>query len=354
MTLQLYILRQIVTALVFSVGGMIVIAVPMMAVSAIQRLGGAFVGPILTYLPLVFVDLVPYFLPIGFLLAVVVTYGRLAADNEWTAMCMAGFSPLRLLLPGLIVAAGLGLVSWHLATDVAPPVGLMKRELSKSALVQGFRTLSPGRTQFRFGDLYLCSRFRDGNEFREAVINVPGERGEPDQKLYAERLRIEIDERDVRIWAQGARTIHEGQDVQVGAITLTSSLDALFRTDRSKPTPWKNMKSDDLRLALAAGEVPKKDLAGVKYQLHHRDARLATCVMFLLLGAPTGLLLRRGTQLSALAAAVGYALLYYLLTLRAGRELAEQGVVPAWLGAWSSTLLGSALGLWLTWRIARR
>ena len=69
MTLQLYILRQILIALVFSVGGMVVIAVPGLAVSAIQRLGGAFMGPILGFLPLEFVPLVPYILPIGFLLS---------------------------------------------------------------------------------------------------------------------------------------------------------------------------------------------------------------------------------------------------------------------------------------------
>jgi lipopolysaccharide export system permease protein len=352
-TLQLYILRQVVTALVFAVTGMVVIAVPGMAIGAIQRLGGAFIGPILGYLPLEFVGLVPYFIPLGFLLAVVSTYGRLAADNEWTAMCAAGFSPLRLLLPGLLVALALGGASWWLATEVAPPVSLKKKEYRRGALVLGLQTLAPGRTQIRAGDFFLTSRFREGNEFREVIVNIPAGDGEEDQQLLAERLSYEIDDQFVVVHAQGARLIHGHQDAQVGNITLRRSLDSLFGAPRSGPIRWKYMTSTQLSEALANGDIPDKDVAAARYEYHGRNERLATCLMFLLLGAPTGLLLRRGTQLGALAAAVGYALVYFLLSLRFGRVMAENELLPAWVGAWSSTLLGCVAGLWLTWKVVR-
>jgi lipopolysaccharide export system permease protein len=353
LTLLVYILRQVVMALVFAVTGMVVIAVPGMAIGAIQRLGGAFIGPILGYLPLEFVGLVPYFIPLGFLLAVVSTYGRLAADNEWTAMSAAGFSPLRLLLPGVVVALGLGAASWYLATEVAPPVSLQKKQYRRGALVQGLQTLAPGRTQIRIGDFFLTSRFREENEFREVIVNIPGDDDEPDQQLLAERLSYEIDETHVVVVAHGARLIHGHQDAEVGTVTLRRSLDSLFGTAGSGRIRWKYLTNPQLTAALADGTVKAKEVAAARYVWHSRNESAATCLMFLLLGAPTGLLLRRGTQLGALAAAVGYALVYFLLTLRFGRVMAENGIVPAWVGAWGTTLLGILAGAWLTWKVAR-
>jgi len=62
-------------------------------------------------------------------------------------------------------------------------------------------------------------------------------------------------------------------------------------------------------------------------------------LLFLGLGAPTGLMLRRGTQLGALSVAVGYGLVYYILSMRVGKGLARSADVPAWLAAWITPAL---------------
>jgi lipopolysaccharide export LptBFGC system permease protein LptF len=69
---------------------------------------------------------------------------------------------------------------------------------------------------------------------------------------------------------------------------------------------------------------------------------------------PTGIFLRSGTQLSAFGVAVGYAFLYYLLTLRLGKELALAGVVPPGPAAWSTTAIFLVLGLVLLRRAVWR
>ena len=77
-------------------------------------------------------------------------------------------------------------------------------------------------------------------------------------------------------------------------------------------------------------------------------------LMFLGLGAPTGLILRRGTQLGALAVAVGYALTYYLLSMRLGKELVREEVVPPAVGAWLAISIGFAAGAALLSRATKR
>jgi lipopolysaccharide export LptBFGC system permease protein LptF len=76
--------------------------------------------------------------------------------------------------------------------------------------------------------------------------------------------------------------------------------------------------------------------------------------MFLLLGIPTGLLLRRGTQLGALSVAVGYALLYYVLAMRLARDLGSDQVLPPLFAAWSVDIAGSVVGAWLLYKALRQ
>jgi len=77
-------------------------------------------------------------------------------------------------------------------------------------------------------------------------------------------------------------------------------------------------------------------------------------LVFLGLGASTGLLLRRGTQLAALAVAVGYALGYYMLSMRLGKELVRLGALPPAVGAWATVSLGAVCGVVLLHRAMKR
>lgn len=353
MTLQLYILRQLVQGLVYAVAGMIVVAVPGMAIAAIQKVGGAFIGLVLGYLPMEFVDLIPYFIPIGFLLAVVSTYSRLSADNEWTSMVMAGFSPMRLFLPGLVMALLLGGVTWYMATEVAPPMGLLKKQYRNSAVVKGIKNIAPGRTQFRMGELMISSRFREGNDFREAQIHIPGPVGEENQQLLAERLTVEMTDEELIVHAQGARWIHSTRDASVDNLTLRRRLDSLFGAEPDEEVKYKYLDSRALRRRLGEGGVKPEEVLAARHRLHDRDSTMAICLVFFLVGAPIGLLLSGGTQLGALASSVGFALVYYTITLRFGRDLASHGTIPPWLGGWGGALLGLTLGLVLTVRVFR-
>jgi lipopolysaccharide export LptBFGC system permease protein LptF len=72
------------------------------------------------------------------------------------------------------------------------------------------------------------------------------------------------------------------------------------------------------------------------------------------LGVATGLLLQSGSMLGALATAVGYALVYYLLAMRAGKALAVSGAVPQWVAAWAMTAAGTLVGIALLFKALRR
>jgi lipopolysaccharide export LptBFGC system permease protein LptF len=365
-TLILYLLRLLSAAVVVSAGGLFFIAIPGAVVGAVQRLGGSNMMALLGFMPLVLVDLVPYLLPIGFLLAVVATYGRLAADNEWTAINMAGIHPLRMMLPGLIIACVLGGVSHWLTNEVSPGLGFAKREYARKILIESFRDVNPGRTEVAFRDFYLSAQSRDPESkvFRDVTIHVPSKArrsgattiaDEAGWTVIADIAEFTFHDSLMRIDLTRARSAdNEGHAVRLGHSAVEVDIDELLQLKPSSSRAWRFKDSTELARMIDDGEVPEAELRGAVFALHDRRAMTATYVLFLLLGVPTGLLLRRGTQLGALAAAVGYALLYYLLEMRLGKTMASWGMMPPGLAAWATSILGGIAGVWLCWRAFRR
>jgi lipopolysaccharide export LptBFGC system permease protein LptF len=360
LSLQLYILRQLLVGILFSVGGMIFVAVPGLVVNAVHKLGGVGMAATLGYLPLVMVDLVPYMLPIGFLLAVVASYGRLAHENEWTAMCMAGWSPYRLALPGLVLALAMAGGTHYLVSYVAPGLRFERRDYAKRKVVEGFRRLPPGQTELSLGDFYMNARWReergDGkNHFRDVHIHVPPEgEGAVGQTILADELELFFEGDEMVVALGNARYIFADTQGFSEELVLRRDLNALFETAPRDRGGWKYQTTPRLIEMLAADAVPERDLRKARFEVQDRIAIASACLLFLLLGIPTGLILRRGTQLGALATAVGYALAYYILSMRLGKALGESGALPEWVGAWATTGIGLVAGVVLARKAVMR
>jgi lipopolysaccharide export LptBFGC system permease protein LptF len=293
-------------------------------------------------------------MPLGYLLSTVVTYGRLAADNEWTAIRMSGLNPLKMVVPALLLALPLCAFTQWLVGDKLPRIRLDQERYKFVVAREKLRSLSPGQTELHLGEFYLSAGNRDGDDFLDAFIKVPGSHGETDKKLVAQRVHFEFKDDDVYIHLVNARMVNGVFDF--------SNANPVFRIS---PNDWK-MKDDDTYDSLRykssreiEGEIARGDLepeqADVfRFEIHQRRAFSVTYVMFLLLGIPTGLILRRGTQLGALSIAVGYALLYYVLSMRLSRELGASHVVPPLLAAWTVDIAGCAIGVWLLRRALRQ
>jgi lipopolysaccharide export system permease protein len=347
-----YILRELIVAFAFTMGGILVLTLPAITAVAVHKLAGVQISLVLLYIPLIEAGLIPYVLPLAFLLAVVTTYGRLAADNEWTAIRMSGRNPIVCFVPGLCMAVVLGLLTLWLLSEKLPEIRTRESDYIASAVAETFRHFSSGRTEIHLGEFYVSAASRQGDDFIDAFVYVPpGKDGKEAKTFLAERVRFSSDENSIYAAFTNARTVGDGQDFRSGASTVRLDLD-LLRPKNNVNTGIRFLKSVDMSRMLARGEVPEKhDI--FRYEIEGRRALASTCLMFLLLGAPTALLLKRGSQLLAMAVAVGYMLAYYLLSMRVGKLLAQAHVVPPDLAAWSVAVLGIGAGLFLTWKALR-
>ena len=349
MTLQLYILRQLLISLGFAIAGIGLIVLPTIAIQAIHKLGAVSVVAVFRYLPLVMVELVPYLLPMAFLLAVVGTYGRLAAERELVAIRMAGIHPVRMCLPGFLIAIGLSLWTNHLLASVSPDWKYVQRNFLRQAQRDTFESLGAGKTEIEFGDCSLKAARRDGNRFHDVLLHLTNEDGDQVTVTAAmAELRIEDDNLYV-VW-NDARVLGQNLRLYVEAPFWSRPLDELFPfavKDRSVP---KYMRSAELREGLRSEELTPEARRDFTFEIQRRHALSVTYLLFLILGVPTGIMLRSSTQLGAFTGAVGYSFLYYVLALRLGKELALAGHVSPFVAAWTTDGIFLAAGLVLAYR----
>jgi lipopolysaccharide export system permease protein len=76
------------------------------------------------------------------------------------------------------------------------------------------------------------------------------------------------------------------------------------------------------------------------------------CFIFVLIGAPLGVMARRGGFGVAASLSLGFFLLYWA-SLIGGEKLADREFIPPWFGMWVANIAIGALGTVLTFRIAK-
>ena len=342
-TLQLYVLRQLLVSIGFSLAGIGVIVLPTIAIQAIHKLGAVSLGAVVGYLPLVVVELVPYLLPMSFLLGVVATFGRLAAERELVAIRMAGIHPARVTLPALGLAVVFALVTDYLVSEVSPEWKYQRRNFVRMAEMDVLENLPVGETQFQFGTSSLQAERNPAKGVFEGVLLDLALEGR-NQTVTAERVRLDVREGLLVLELTEAHFLNEDAKVSNRNPTYSVPLERVF-PDRTKSRDRpKYHPSSRLRRQLATGEHPGAEPEEIVYEIQARHALSATYLLFLLLGVPTGIVLRSGTQLGAFTGAIGYAFLYYVLALRLGKELAGAGAVPPGVAAWSTDLLFLVVG----------
>ena len=360
MLLNRYIFKQILTSFTLAGAGMLFIAVPGIAVGAVHKLAGVGTLTVLAFLPMAAANFVPFMLPIAFLLSVVSTYGRLAAENEWTAMRMAGINPVRLTRPALalgMLATSLILV---MNTEFLPWLSIRMKTFQQDAVVDMVKNLAPGRTEVQLGDFYLFAPFREGDVFYDAFIEIPAFDEHSEMTVLADEVRFSFSDDYMHVEMQDMQGVHESAELKKEYISIAVPLDSIVQTQPHHFVDARYLRTADLLHAMRTNEtpdgavIPEDRRFRYNYDFHERITNALTCMMFVLVGVGTGILMRRGTQLAALAVSVGYAVLYWVLALRLGKELIFKQVIDPWLGTWGPLLVCSVGGAWLLRRAFRR
>jgi len=360
MLLNRYIFKQIVISFSIAAGGMLFIALPGLAVGAVHKLAGVGTATVLRFLPMAAAGFVPFMLPIAFLLSIVATYGRLAAENEWTAIRMAGINPSRMVRPALTMGLLVASLIMYMNTEFLPWLKVRMKTFQQDAVVDMVKNLAPGRTEVQFEDFYLFAPFREGDVFFDAFIELPPFEDHSGMTVLADEVSFSFTDTHMGVEMRGVQGVHDSAELKKAYISVAVPLDSIVQTQPQFFIDARYLRSRDLYLAVRDHTTPNGDVIPPEryhrydYEFHERITNALTCLMFVLVGTGTGILMRRGTQLAALAVSVGYAVMYWVLALRLGKELIFKQVIAPWMGTWGPLLICAAGGFWLLRRAFRR
>jgi lipopolysaccharide export system permease protein len=93
-------------------------------------------------------------------------------------------------------------------------------------------------------------------------------------------------------------------------------------------------------------EWRRERLRSYQVEIHKKFSIALACFIFMVIGAPLGLALRRGGLGVIGAVALGI-FMFYWITLVQGEKLSERGFFPPWIGMWIANLIMSGVGVWL-------
>lgn len=81
-------------------------------------------------------------------------------------------------------------------------------------------------------------------------------------------------------------------------------------------------------------------------EIHKKYSIAIACLIFMLIGAPIGLSVRRGGLGTAGALAIGI-FLFYWVTLVQGEKMADRDLLSPWFGMWIANIVITVVGVWL-------
>jgi lipopolysaccharide export LptBFGC system permease protein LptF len=353
--LQVYVLRQLVVSLAFSVGGMMLVALPGIAVRTAHEIPSAGAHHLIQFLAISLQNLVPYVLPICFLLATVSTYGRLAADKEWIAIQMAGVRPSRLLIPSLTVGAVLGVGTLMLLANVLPGGKSRQRELVIEATSDALANLGSGGTSLSFGDgkiVLEALTFDETTGLLHEVFLRNGH-GAGGTDYHADAARIEIVDSVLHADLYDLFVVERTADGLNHWETAHLEVHRTLEKDKRSVRP-RYLTTGGIKRGLERGIFSERKTAHYRFEIQYRRALAAVFLVFALLGPATGLLARRGTQLGAMAICSAYALLHHLLQMQVAKDLGTSGTWPPAVAAWSPIALGAVASFLVLRKALRR
>ena len=373
--------------------------------------------------------------PMSVLAATLMTFGRLSADREITAMQAAGISPLSLMRPVLIFSALLMMLliifnNWLLPEANYRSAMLMQSITHKRphAMIDEGKLINqfPGiqiwvsRIDNQSATLYGIRIFEIGGAYPRVITADSasmeyvdmgatlmlhlknGENHFVDPKDSERYFRIRfanqdfavqnIDDRFERTDKKTRGTREMPIEDMIKAVEETKgnlqnlirefepqiwknadNLIALLKNDTILPEGLKNIQPDRERLR-GVIEITKREeietltlinrmdsrrdgfsrqIALYMVEIHKKISTAVACVVFALIGAPLGIIARRGGIGPGTVYSLGFFAVYWVCLI-GGENLAARLIISPEIAMWACNALIGTIGLFLTWRVARR
>jgi len=303
----------------------------------------------------IFPHMLLYVIPMASMTGVIIAFTRLTNDREILALKACGISLRQILVPVVIVAASIALLTGFFSIRLIPAGEVATRQLmfqlAKEKIDKGLK-----EKQFTeaLGDLVVyVDRIDDQDKWHGVYVSDMRNRKQPIITMAKDgHMVAEVDQLRVTIVLNNG-TLHntEGLDNQVirfKRYQLQIPLKPPTRIDGDDVTHiGKGAMSQDQLIAAAnaPGLNPERRVMYLA-EYHHRLVLPVGCFILSLLAMPLGLQAGPGKKAIGIPMGLGFFVLYYL-TFTIARVMVEDLTLPLVIGMWSPNILFVAIAAYV-------
>ncbi|MGZ3769488.1 MAG: LPS export ABC transporter permease LptF [Bdellovibrio sp.] len=298
----------------------------------------------------VIISLLPVLFPMALLFSVLLTYGRLSQDSEIVAMKASGISMGTLLLPAIVLALTIGIVSAQMSFNIAPWGNRQFEVLySRLANTKAGAIIKEGTFSEGFFDMVVYANEVDSDKgilkkvfiYDEKSSDVPltiiAKEGEiipdPEKPGYEVLLRLKNGE------------IH--RQAKTHTKISFDSYDVHFSQPLNLQEKEKSPQSltlQEVRNRLKEDIKDPELKRTLQTEFHKRWAISVLCLVFAMIGVGLGTTTnRRAAKAGGMILCIGLIVLYWILYI-AAEGMARSGSVPVIVAIWSPNIIFAILG----------
>lgn len=289
-------------------------------------------------------------MPMAMLLSVLLTYGRLNADNELIILKSSGMSFRNISMPVVYLGLACFAIGFAISFYLGPKGSTMLNEkVSQILITKAPMAIEEGIFNTTFKDITILVKEKP-SPYKLSEIFIVDERRKDEQKIIVAREGSIAPGTDSSSFSLTNGNIYI---TKKDSFTQISFDRYLFRLNPFvEPIDRNRRDMTPIELIKASQKFPDKKTQFL-LELHRRLTMPAMCLIIILLGPSLSLMAGKSGRLGGLAVGISVFIAYYIVLLY-GENLAESGSVPHFVGAWLPFATLGAFAIYTFWRVNKR
>jgi LPS export ABC transporter permease LptF len=336
---------------------------------------------VLEFVQLIIPFSLTFTIPWAFLTSILLSFGRMSADNEITALRMTGQSMWRICRPVFLLAIILTSVCYYVNTTLSPSANRQIKQMFFDLAVENpINLFQPGKVLDKFPGYRIYVEDRKGNNKLKnlQIVMVEGtkpkqmylakeatlirEPGEIDFKLLLHRATIEQTQENTNGDIEGLTSISMGDTEILFPLeelkTKTQKINASMKSTNELWTEVKSVKERGKKTETGTDSISGKTIDRVRLsvsrtELNKRYSLSLASLIFCLVGIPLGVTAQRKETTLGFVLSLVTAIVYFVVIMVAEQQSDSPGNFPH-LQMWTPNLLFAIIGLVMFWKLSRK
>jgi len=284
--------------------------------------------------------------PISLLAASELAIGNLSTNGEITAMRAGGISLRRIIFPFLVAAFGISVLSFAINDYIVPEANHISQNIIREIVLKKGPPNIKRNVFFRDAEnrYFYINYFDEKNMIMKDIMVYEMTREKFPRTITAKTGKWEID-----TWKLENGTIYNyDEDGKITYEMSFTNLDIIVKEDlqkffKNQRTP-QEMSSTELKQQITILDQAGADTKNFEVDYHMKYSVPFSGLIFVLLGVPLGLRVKRGSKATGVIISIVLVFLYYIL-LSTTRSFGRGGVISPFLAAWLANIIFGFLGI---------